>query len=67
VSFRMDYSSRPHSRLVSLWGESELAYSWEGSPDLPMGTQPLAHWLDEWAGILNIPSQFQVSQLQEDR
>jgi hypothetical protein len=56
-----------YSWLVTLWDEHELVDSWEAVPDLLVGTQPLTHWLDEWAGILNIPSQFKVSQLQEDR
>jgi lipopolysaccharide transport system ATP-binding protein len=56
-----------YSWRVTLWDENELIDSWEAVPDLLVGTQPLTHWLDEWAGILNIPSQFKVSQLQEDR
>jgi lipopolysaccharide transport system ATP-binding protein len=54
-----------YSWRVTLWDEIELVDSWEAVPDLLVGTQPLTHWLDEWAGILNIPSRFRLSQLQE--
>jgi lipopolysaccharide transport system ATP-binding protein len=54
-----------YSWRVTLWDENELVDSWEAVPDLLVGTQPLTHWLDEWAGILNIPSRFRLSQLQE--
>ncbi len=56
-----------YSWLVTLWEEDELVDSWDAVPDLLVGTQPLAHWLDEWAGILNISSEFRISQYQEDR
>jgi ABC-type polysaccharide/polyol phosphate transport system ATPase subunit len=54
-----------YSWRVTLWDENELVDLWEAVPDLLVGTQPLTHWLDEWAGILNIPSRFRLSQLQE--
>ncbi len=54
-----------YSWRVTLWDESELVDSWEAVPDLLVGTQPLTHWLDEWSGILNVPSRFRLSQLQE--
>jgi lipopolysaccharide transport system ATP-binding protein len=54
-----------YSWRVTLWDESDLVDSWEAVPDLLVGTRPLTHWLDEWAGILNVPSCFRLSQLQE--
>ena len=54
-----------YSWRVTLWDENDLADSWDAIPDLLVGTPPMTHWLDEWAGILNVPSRFSVSQLQE--
>jgi ABC-type polysaccharide/polyol phosphate transport system ATPase subunit len=54
-----------YSWLVTLWDENDLVDTWEAVPELIVGTQPLTHWLDEWAGMLNVPSRFTVSQLQE--
>jgi lipopolysaccharide transport system ATP-binding protein len=49
-----------YSWHVTLWDEDELVDSWECVPDMLVSTKPVTHWLDEWAGILNIPSQFSV-------
>jgi ABC-type polysaccharide/polyol phosphate transport system ATPase subunit len=54
-----------YSWRVTLWDESNLVDSWDAVPDLIIGTLPMTHWLDEWAGVLNIPSRFTLSQLQE--
>jgi lipopolysaccharide transport system ATP-binding protein len=54
-----------YSWFVTLRDEEDLIDSWDAVPDLLVGTRPMTHWLDEWAGILNIPSHFSVSQLQE--
>jgi lipopolysaccharide transport system ATP-binding protein len=52
---------------VTLWDEEDLVDGWECVPDLLVATKPVTHWLDEWAGILNIPSQFSVSPLEPER
>jgi hypothetical protein len=46
---------------VSLYDGQDVIDVWESVPDLLVATKPVTHWLDEWAGILNIPSEFQVS------
>jgi lipopolysaccharide transport system ATP-binding protein len=51
---------------VTLWDEEELVDGWECVPDLLVATKPVTHWLDEWAGILNIPSRFTVSPLEQE-
>jgi lipopolysaccharide transport system ATP-binding protein len=51
---------------VTLWDEENLVDGWECVPDLLVATQPVTHWLDEWAGILNIPSRFSVSPLEPE-
>ncbi len=52
---------------VTLWDEEDLVDGWECVPDLLVATKPVTHWLDEWAGILNLPSQFSVSPLESER
>jgi lipopolysaccharide transport system ATP-binding protein len=46
--------------LVTLYDEFELLDSWDSVPEMVVATEPLAHKLDEWAGLLNIPSNFSV-------
>ena len=55
-----------YSWRVTLWDEEELVDAWECVPDLLVATKPVTHWLDEWAGILNIPSRFSVSPLDQE-
>jgi len=47
--------------LVSLYDEAELLDSWDCVPEMVVATEPVAHKRDEWAGLLNIPSQFSIS------
>ena len=51
---------------VTLWDDEELVDGWECVPDLLVATKPVTHWLDEWAGILNIPSRFTVAPLEQE-
>jgi lipopolysaccharide transport system ATP-binding protein len=46
--------------LVSLYDEAELLDSWDCVPEMVVATEPLAHKRDEWAGVLNIPSDFRI-------
>jgi lipopolysaccharide transport system ATP-binding protein len=46
--------------LVSLYDEAELLDSWDCIPPMLVATEPAAHKRDEWAGVLNIPSEFSV-------
>lgn len=54
-----------YSWQLSLYDEHGLVDLWEGSPELLVSTPPVTHPRDEWAGVLNIPSEFCVSPLAE--
>jgi lipopolysaccharide transport system ATP-binding protein len=50
-----------YSWLVSLFDQStELVDSWDCTPEMVVAASPLGHPLDEWAGLLNIPSELAV-------
>jgi len=48
----------PYSWLVSLWEDGKQLDAWECLPEMVVAVEPLAHRMDEWAGILNIPNEF---------
>jgi lipopolysaccharide transport system ATP-binding protein len=50
----------PYSWRVTLWDEHGLLDDWQGFPEMLVGTEPVTHPSDEWAGILNIPENFSV-------
>jgi lipopolysaccharide transport system ATP-binding protein len=50
----------PYFWKVSLYDDSGLVDLWDSVPDLLVTTEPMAHPRDEWAGFLNLPSQFRV-------
>jgi len=56
-----------YSWRVTLYDGEEPIDIWEAVPDLLVATKPVTHWLDEWAGILNIPSEFQVLPFETER
>jgi lipopolysaccharide transport system ATP-binding protein len=43
---------------VSLWDGGEMLDMWDCSPDMTVATEGQQHYLDEWNGILNLPSSF---------
>jgi len=43
---------------VSLWDGGEVLDMWDCSPDMTVATEGQQHYLDEWNGILNLPSDF---------
>ena len=49
----------PYQWQVSLWADSEMLDLWDCGPDMTIATEAHQHYLDEWNGILNLPSQFQ--------
>lgn len=51
----------PYYWQLSLYDDSGLVDRWEGLPALSVSTTPVTHRSDQWAGILNIPSEFSVS------
>jgi lipopolysaccharide transport system ATP-binding protein len=50
----------PYAWLVSLWEEGEQVDVWDCLPEMIVATEPHQHARDEFNGILNIPSQFEV-------
>jgi lipopolysaccharide transport system ATP-binding protein len=50
----------PYQWQVSLADEKGLVDLWDCIPELLITTEPLAHPQDEWAGFLNVPSEFSV-------
>jgi hypothetical protein len=43
---------------VSLWDNGDMLDSWDCVPDMTIATEIHQHHLDEWNGILNLPSRF---------
>jgi lipopolysaccharide transport system ATP-binding protein len=53
---------------ASLWDNSEMLDSWDAVPDMNIATEIHQHYLDEWNGILNLPSEFsQAIERKSDR
>jgi len=47
---------------VSLYDGGDCIDSLDCVPQMIVGTEPLGHPRDEWSGILNVPSSFQITQ-----
>jgi len=45
---------------ASLWDNSEMLDLWDCVPDMIIATEIHQHYSDEWNGVLNMPSQFEV-------
>jgi hypothetical protein len=45
--------------LVSLY-DGDLVDAWDCYPEMVIATDPIAHKLDEWSGMLNIPTRFEI-------
>lgn len=43
---------------VSLWEDGEMVALWDCVPEMTIATPSHQHYLDEWNGILNLPSSF---------
>ncbi len=53
---------------VSLWDNGEVLDLWDCVPDLTIATEVHQHYMDEWNGILNLPSEFSMgSEVKSDR
>jgi lipopolysaccharide transport system ATP-binding protein len=50
-----------YSWRVTLWDDIGLVDDWDCNPEMVVATTPLGHWIDEWAGVLNIPHTFESS------
>jgi len=46
---------------VNLWDESEQLDSWDCNPEMVIETEEHQHYMDEWNGVLNVPSTFSHS------
>ncbi|HZP34554.1 MAG TPA: polysaccharide ABC transporter ATP-binding protein [Candidatus Acidoferrales bacterium] len=53
----------PYFWQVSLWENGNCFDAWDCLPQMIVATPNFQHPRDEWSGILNIPSQVRVSQL----
>jgi len=51
----------PYYWRVTLFNEHERLDCWDCMPQLMIGTQPLSHPRDEWAGFFNVPSELSIS------
>jgi hypothetical protein len=45
---------------VSLWESGEMLDQWDAVPDMTLATESNQHYMDEWNGHLNLPSEFIV-------
>jgi lipopolysaccharide transport system ATP-binding protein len=43
---------------ISLWDNGEMLDTWDCVPEMTIATEVHQHYMDEWNGILNIPSRF---------
>jgi lipopolysaccharide transport system ATP-binding protein len=50
----------PYSWQVSLYDEGERLDAWDCLPEMIIATEGLQHAEDEWNGILNLPSRFEM-------
>jgi lipopolysaccharide transport system ATP-binding protein len=50
---------------VSVWGNGDELDLWDCVPDMSIATELHQHYLDEWNGILNLPSQFALGMPEE--
>jgi lipopolysaccharide transport system ATP-binding protein len=50
----------PYNWVVSLYEDGQLLDLWDCTPDMIVATENYQHHRDEWNGILNLPSQFEI-------
>jgi len=55
----------PYQWQVSFWDNGEMLDLWDCVPDMIIATDTNQHYMDEWSGILNLPSTF-ASRIQEE-
>ena len=55
----------PYFWQVSLWQEHELFDLWDCLPEMVVATPNLQHPRDEWTGMLNVPSEVRLTELEE--
>jgi lipopolysaccharide transport system ATP-binding protein len=52
---------------VSLWDHCEMLDLWDCLPGMTIATEVHQHYMDEWNGILNLPSEFRCAAREEVR
>jgi lipopolysaccharide transport system ATP-binding protein len=57
----------PYTWRVSLYDGSDCVDYVDCVPQMIVATEPLGHPKDEWAGVLNLPSDFQISRQSVNR
>jgi ABC-type polysaccharide/polyol phosphate transport system ATPase subunit len=55
----------PYFWQVSLWEDGERFDAWDCLPEMIVVTPNFQHPRDEWSGVLNIPSQVRITELEE--
>jgi hypothetical protein len=55
----------PYAWLVTLYEDGELIDSWDCIPEMIVTTELYQYPQDEWIGVLNIPSRFEISEIGE--
>jgi len=51
----------PYFWQVSIYDDGQLLDAWDCLPDMILATETHQHTYDEWNGILNMPSQFEIN------
>jgi hypothetical protein len=51
----------PYSWHVSLYDEGQEVDAWECLPEMVVATETHQHQYDNWNGILNMPSRFEIT------
>ncbi|MGB7283459.1 MAG: ABC transporter ATP-binding protein [Candidatus Acidiferrum sp.] len=50
----------PYQWQVTLWENGEMLDHWDCEPEMTIATEVHQHHMDEWNGILNLPSRFVI-------
>jgi lipopolysaccharide transport system ATP-binding protein len=51
----------PYTWLVSLYNDQEQVDLWDCMPEMVVATEDHQHHVDNWSGVLNIPTEFSVT------
>jgi hypothetical protein len=54
----------PYQWQVSIWEGGVMLDLWDCIPDMVIATEVHQHYMDEWNGALNLPTQFQLTTLE---
>jgi hypothetical protein len=58
----------PYHWQVSLWDNGKMLDLWDCIPEMTIATEIHQHYMDEWNGILNLPSEFSIgNEIKSDR